>query len=174
MSNPYQPPPQQPSGQQPGYPQQGQPTQGYGQAQPYGQQSYPASAYQQPAAPAKTGGIMGLIGLVLVLAGLIGGLVLAFLSVDSVVGIVQRYGSSGDFSTLPQSDPDVQSFTILLVIYAVACLVGTVGWVLSIVGTVRKATRPAGIAGIIIGVLALPIQFGVWVAMISSSVGALM
>jgi len=163
---------QQGYGQQ-GYGQQGYGQQGYGQ-QGYGQQPYPAQQYQQqPAAAPRKGGILGLVGLILVLIGLVGGIVLAYLSVDPMIAIIAQYGTQPDYNTLPQSDPNVSRFTMLALVYFGLCLVGTVGWVISIVATVRKSMRPAAITGIVLGVLAVPIHLAVWAGMISSAASSL-
>lgn len=164
MSNPYQPP-QQPYPQQPQQqshpPQQPYPPQ---QPQPYQPQPFPAGGgYQQsfplPApAPAKRG-TSGLIGLIIVLIALIAGGVVAYLSVDPIVGAVNTASQGGVDSEVLDA---LKSAGVYGLIYLVTCLIGTTGWVFSIIGTVKKAMRPAGIAGIVIGVLAVPIHYVLW------------
>lgn len=179
MSNPYQPPQQPPYPQQPqqqSYPPQPsyqQPSQQ--QPQPYPPQPYPTGGgygqgFPQPAPTPVNRGKSGLIGLIIVLVALIAGGVVSYLSVDPIAAAMESAsrGSANNEVLGPLKAAGVYGL-----IYLVICLIGTTGWVFSIIGTVKKAVRPAGIAGIVVGVLAIPIHYALWAALIYTQIPSL-
>lgn len=168
MSNPYQPPqpypqqPQQQPQQQPSYPQhQPYPPQPY-QPQPYPSGGGYQQAFPQPAPTPVNRGKSGLIGLIIVLVALFAGGVVSYLSVDPIVGAVNTASQGGGDSAVLDA---LKSAGVYGLVYLLTCLIGTAGWVFSIIGTVKKAVRPAGVAGIIVGVLAVPIHYVMWSAL---------
>lgn len=146
---PYGQPPQQAHPY--GYPAQQAPAQAYGQpAQGYA----PMGAYGAAPAPVKKSPILGIISLVVVLvcAGLLG----AFMW--RIGGVVGQLASSGAV------DPDNQAALqaavmselggIWMLLANVAIYGGFAGWIMGIVATATKRGRGAGIAAIVLGVLA--------------------
>jgi len=148
------------SGQQP-YPGQ--------QAYP-GQQSYagqPVWSQNQPqaAAPASRSSVLGIVGLVVVV-----------LSTGTLLAAAWSFGSGlADFfldlaGTGFPRDPDALVNDPRTISYAegaagtlmaavLSCVVGLIGWIISIVATATRRGRVFGIIGIVLGVLSLPLAY---------------
>lgn len=187
MTNPYNQPqggPQQGGyGQQPhGYSQQpqgyGQQPQGYpqqppGQA-PHGQQasygSYGGSGMYQQGAPEERPATLGLVAMAIVVVSAIVLCVLSWMIGKDFAELFLAAGmnpESMDPDALAR-DPEFQAWaaraTALWTTLSISVLAGIVGWIISIVATSTRRGRSFGIVGIIVGVLAPLLAFGVFFA----------
>lgn len=184
MSNPYNQPqggPPSGYGQQPqGYPQQpqgySQQPQGYGQQPqaPYGQQpsygNYGTSGMYQGGAPEERPATMGLIAMAVVVISAIVLWVVSWMIGQDIGDLFVTTGldpETMDPDVLAR-DPEFQAWMTraqaLWTAVTLSVLAGIVGWILSIVAAASRRGRGFGVVGIIVGVLAPLIAFGLFFA----------
>lgn len=173
-------------GQQPYPPQQPYPAQQpYGAQQPYpAQQPYAAqpSWAQNPydtVAPPNRSGVLGVVGLVVVV--LATGALMAsawFLGVglgDFLVNLSET-GVPRDPEDLV-NDPRTIAYAETAVgtigAAVLSCIAGLIGWVISIVATATRRGRVWGIVGIVLGVLALPLAYGIMMLALTPVINSL-
>lgn len=142
--------------------------------QPYTpQQPYAANQHwsQNPTPPIQRSNVLGIVGLLVVV-----------LATGAVVAAAWSIGQGlGEFlvdlaQTGVPRDPDALVNDPRTMAYAetaagpigaavLSCIVGLVGWIISIVATATRRGRVFGIVGIVLGVLSLPLAYGVltWV-----------
>lgn len=153
----------------------------YGQQhQPYGQ---PQDPYTQPGAPYQPGygnpyahaapedrsSVLGIIGMGLVVAAT---LILAFLAwtFGKSFGEFVLEVASGSYMTEeevlndPRTQQWLQSAMGNIAGMLAISVAGLTGWIVSIVATVQRRGRVFGIVGIILGVLALGLAYGTFMA----------
>ncbi len=145
--------------------------QSYPGQQPYpGQQAYAGQqvwSQNQPqaAAPASRSSVLGVVGLVVVV-----------LATGALIAAAWSFGAGlADFfldlaGTGFPRDPDALVNDPRTIAYAegaagtivaavLSCVVGLVGWIISIVATATRRGRVFGIIGIVLGVLSLPLAY---------------
>lgn len=105
-------------------------------------------------------GRLGLIGLIIVIIAAVIGVVVAAFGAGTINQLVDTYGASLEkMDSAPQDSPIFRRFASLFVGYLASCILGIIGWIICIVATVKHSARRAAIAGIIVGIAAVPIAF---------------
>jgi len=138
---------------------------------------YPAGsapAYGTP--PAKKSPVLAIVGLALIV---IAAVIFTYCSYLLYQGIIQVVGvgalTSGSYTIdMSNVDPTALQSAIMgpVVGLGLTALAGIVGFVLSIIATVRKQGRGIGIVGIILGIIAPVVGFIIGAAMALSAAGA--
>lgn len=176
-------PSSQPSGQEPpygqGYPGPQNPQGQQWDGQQPNQQPYPPQqqwaqngpVYGAPAGygvpPVKRSPVLGAVGLLIVALATVAVVITSWVLGSGLGGFLLELATDGaasfDEADLA-NDPRVIAYAETAVGpiggFALACLAGFVGWIISIVATASNRGRVFGIIGIVLGVLALPIAYG--------------
>lgn len=128
------------------------------QAQPYQQQpsvwsGQSANPYQpSPATPLRRSPVLGIIGFAVVVGSLLFSFWAAKAVADAIGPLMAIYGAQIDPNDLTFTEQESLAYPTM-VGFALAVL-GTVGWVLSIVAAARNSGKVWGIAGVVLGFLA--------------------
>ena len=116
--------------------------------------------------PAKRSAALGVIALIIVLLATAGVCIAGWFAGTEMAALVSALGkvSVTEADINPTTRPIAERMSTMFVVFAIASVVGLVGWILAIVATVRRSGRPAAVTGIVIGALGLFIGLGAFYA----------
>lgn len=136
---------------------------GTGPTQPYGSY-YGAEGPKSPT--------LGYVGLGLVVIATIACCVTAYVGGTNLNDVMQIVKSTTvDSQNLPpEADAPMGRAGLMLMLGIGASVVGLAGWICSIIATSQKRGRPAGITGIVVGIIAPVLAFIIFVAMLMPSI----
>lgn len=105
-------------------------------------------------------GRLGMTGFVIVVVAAVIGIVVAAFGAGTINDLAQLYGAKLDkMENAPQDSPVFRRFAGLFVGYLGSCILGIVGWIICIVAAAKHSARRVAIAGILVGIAAVPLAF---------------